>query len=124
MNFDLSTFLASSAAVATASSSIWLGYRHIRYSIQDKKDKERKAILDKANEELAKVESTLEEKIHHLKTEFEAHKVSLNKDLDFMRTTYNAEIKVLGEKIENLRQDLSTQHSQMVALLTKLIQKD
>jgi hypothetical protein len=38
-----------------------------------------------------------------------------------MGELYNAEIKVLGEKIENLRIDLQAQHANLVGLLTRLV---
>lgn len=123
MNLDPSTALASLAGTITACGSLYAGYRHLRYSIQDKKDRERQAILNKANEALAQVEAKLEKKISSLELEFETHKTNLSKDLDFMRSTYNAEIKVLGERIESLREDLVVQHSQLVNLLTKLVSK-
>jgi len=123
MGFDLPTLLGTSAGAVTALSGIYAAYRHVRYGIQTKKDKERQDLLDKANEELAKVETKLREKISSLEQEFETHKTNLAKDLDYMKASYNAEVKILGEKIEDLRQDLNSQHSQMVALLTKLVSK-
>jgi chromosome segregation ATPase len=123
MNIDILTVLEASGGIISGAGSLWVGWRHIRYSAQAKKDRERQDILDKANEELGRVKRELESKIGSLKQEFENHKSNLVKDLDFMRSTYNAEIKVLGEKIESLREDLGQQHSQMVALLTKLVNK-
>lgn len=123
MAYDLSTLLEASGAVISGLGSVYVGIKHLKYSFQDKKSKERQAILDKANEELAKVEDKLNKKINSLQLEFETHKTSLSKDLDFMQSTYNAEIKVLGERIESLREDLVTQHGQLVNLLTQLVSK-
>lgn len=123
MNMDIPTLLGASAGAMTALSGIYAAGRHIRYNLQAKKDRERQEILKKAEEELNKVQAELEKKISVLKQEFEAHKVGLSKDLDFMRSTYNAEIRQLGEKIEALREDLGAQHSQMVSLLTQLVSK-
>ena len=67
--------------------------------------------------------SELDDKIKRLKDEFEAHKTNLDKDLDYMRASYNAEIRTLGEKIEALQKDLGQQHSQLVSLLMQLVSK-
>lgn len=123
MNIDFPTILEASAGAITAVGGLWSAWRHIRYGMQAKKDRERQEILDKANEELFKVKVELEIKIKHLQEEFETHKESLGKDMDHMREIYNAEIRSLGEKIESLREDLGQQHSQMVALLTNLVNK-
>ena len=122
MAYDLSTILASSAAAITAFSSVWVGLRHIKYSIQSKRDKECQAILDRANEELDKVEAKLGEKIRLLQEELKTHKENLDKDMNHMREIYDGELKNLGNKIDELRKDLSDQHSSMVALLTRLVE--
>ena len=121
MAYDLSTLLGTSAGAVTALGGLYTAARHLRYSVQAKKDRERQDILNKVNEEMAKLESKLEEKIRRLEEEFKNHKENLEKDLDYMRSSYNAEIKVLGDKIQLLREDLGAQHSQMISLLTKLV---
>lgn len=124
MNIDPTTTLGSLAGAVTAISGIWAFVRHIKYSAIAKKDRERQDILDKANEEMGKIESKLNDKIRRLEEEFKNHKENLEKDLGFMRSTYNAEIRTLGDKIEALRENLEAQHSQLVNLLTKLVSKN
>jgi uncharacterized membrane-anchored protein YhcB (DUF1043 family) len=118
---DISTLLGTSAGAITAVSGLYAGWRHIRYSLAAKKDREKQAILDKAKDELDKVEAKLNEKIRLLHEEIEDHKQNITKDLGHMREMYDGELKNLGNKIDELRRDLSDQHSQMVALLTKLV---
>lgn len=122
MNIDLPMILEASAGAITGGSGLYAWYRHIRYGIKDKKDRERQAILSKANEELDKVEAKLEEKIRLLQEELRAHKDNLDKDMTHMREIYDGELKNLGNKIDDLRKDLSDQHSSMVALLTRLVE--
>ncbi len=90
--------------------------RHRRH-----KEEYRQSILAQAKEEAEKFKTALENKIQKLETEFELQKTSISKDLDHFRQTHNAEIKVLGEKIEALRNDISLQHQALVGLLTKLV---
>lgn len=46
---------------------------------------------------------------------------SFQKDVAHIRETYNNEIRNLGNKIEELREEVRSQHSQLVSLLTKLV---
>jgi hypothetical protein len=47
--------------------------------------------------------------------------VSLSKDLDHVKESHNAELKNLGEKIEEVRSELRFQHTQILQLLTKMV---
>lgn len=123
MNIDLPTALETAAGAITAFGGLYTGYRHIRYSLQAKKDKERQAILDQANEEMKKIREELEEKIDKLELELENQKISINQDLSHFREIHSSEVKNLGEKIENLRYDLTQQHQALLELLTKLVTK-
>jgi len=121
MTLDWNTMIGIAAGVVTAVGGVYTGYRHISLSIKIKKEREREAILAHAKAELDLVEAKLNEKIKSLEIEIEAQKENINKDLGHLREVYNAEIKVLADKIDDLRNDLASQHSSMVALLTKLV---
>jgi predicted RNase H-like nuclease (RuvC/YqgF family) len=121
MIVDPSTLLGTSAGAITALGGLYTAFRHVRYGIQAKKDRERQAILDEANEQLVKIEARLELKIRNLQEEIESNKQNIDKDLSHMRQMYDGELKNLGNKIDELRRDLSDQHSSMVALLTRLV---
>jgi hypothetical protein len=118
---DLNTDIGIGAGVVTVLGSVWQLYRHISFKQTLKKDRERGAILAEAKAELSRVENDLNEKIKVLEIELAVQKDNVSKDLSHLKEVYNAEIKVLGEKIDLLRQDLQSQHSSMVALLTKLV---
>lgn len=78
-------------------------------------------ILQTAKEEDSLLKTKLEAKIAEIDTKVKTLEISVNKDITHLKETYSAEIKVLGEKIETLRDELRNQHSQMVTLLSKLI---
>jgi peptidoglycan hydrolase CwlO-like protein len=45
----------------------------------------------------------------------------VDRDIDHVKTIYNSEIKQLAGKIEELREEVRHQHSQLVSLLTRLV---
>lgn len=121
MNIDLTSALGTAAVAIPVLSGLYAGYRHVRYGIKAKKDAERDAILFQATQEMKKIRKELEEKIQRLEEELQLQKDNISKDLTHMRELYSAEIKTLSGKIDDLRKDLQDQHSNMVALLTKLV---
>lgn len=118
---NLNVVFGVAAGAVSAFGGIWAAYRHVVTSNKKKRKAEKDAILEQARSEMAKIEATLNEKIEDLETELQNQKESLSKDLSHLKEVYNAEIRVLADKIDDLRKDLSEQHSSMVALLTKLI---
>lgn len=123
MNFDINTLAGISAAAVTAIGGIYTSIHHIRGRIKKKNNLYRQGILDQAKFEVTKMERYLEEKIRVLEIELEDQRLSLSKDLSHFKETHNSEVKALGEKIENLREDLSQQHQALVGLLTKLVDR-
>jgi hypothetical protein len=92
-------------------------------ALKKRKNKYRQSILDEAKAEAGQIKTQLEAKIDALGLELKSQKENLSKDLLHLRETYNAEIRVLGEKIDETRRQLDQQHSQLVNLLTSLIEK-
>lgn len=78
-------------------------------------------ILQTAKEEDSLLKAKLEARIEKIDLSLKNLEFNVNKDITHLKETYSAEIKVLGEKIETLRDELRNQHSQMVTLLSKLI---
>lgn len=78
-------------------------------------------ILQTAKEEDNLVKTKMEARFAEIETKVRTLEISVEKDISHLKETYSAEIKVLGEKIETLRDELRNQHSQMVTLLSKLI---
>ena len=65
-----------------------------------------------------------EEKIAALETNLALLKDNVDKDIAHLKESYKSEIKFLGEKIQELRQEVHDQHGQLLAILMKLIGKD
>jgi archaellum component FlaC len=109
------------AAVVTVVGGLYTAFRLFVTNSRRKKERYREDILKQAGDQIAKVRAELEEKIKKVEIEVEVQKININKDFDNLKSSHNTEIKALAEKIENLRQDLQTQHRDLVGLLTKLV---
>jgi hypothetical protein len=120
---DVNTTMEAAGTLIAAVAGAYTTIQHVRSRMQKKKEKYRQDLLDEAKEESRKFKEELEIKIKALEVEFQAQKVSVSKDLEFFKASHNAEIKVLGEKIEALRSDISMQHQSLVNLLTKLVDR-
>ena len=121
MTVDLSTAVGILAGAVTAFGGLYTGARALMAASRRRKAEYRQGILDEAHIELSRVEVSMQEQVRVLTVELQNQKESISRDMDHMKEVYSSELKVLGEKIENLRQDLAAQHSGMVALLTKLV---
>jgi glycerol-3-phosphate dehydrogenase len=100
----------------------WLTVRKIAKNAEEEKKRHAAEILQIAKEEIAEKEKAIEAKLAALSTQIETLESSVDKDLQHMRETYNSEIRNLGQKIEDLRGELRSQHTQMVQLLTTMIE--
>jgi hypothetical protein len=121
MQIDIQTALEGSAAAITAIGGAYSLIKRIMASSRKRKEKYRQAILDKANEEMAKIKAELEDKINALEKELLDQKASITKDLGYLKDTYSSEIKGLAQQIQDLKKDIALQHQALVGLLTKLV---
>jgi len=112
--------LAVAGAITVIGGS-WLTIRKIQKDADASKKALSDEILKSAKEELLKKELELQGKLDKLNARVENLEESVDKDLQHLRETYNGEIRNLGQKIEDLRSELRNQHTQMVSLLTKMI---
>ena len=80
------------------------------------------AILQAAKEEDSLMKSKLEARIEKIDLQVKNLEFNINKEIVHLKETYNAEIKNLGTKIEELRSELRSTHGQLVQLLTTLIE--
>jgi hypothetical protein len=120
---DPNTALEAGAALVTAIGGLYGAVRAIIARSKRKREEHKQEVLAMAKAELVLVKENLESKIRKLELELETQKISISKDFDHFTEVYNNEIKSLGEKIENLREDLSQQHQALVGLLTKLVDR-
>jgi predicted nuclease with TOPRIM domain len=112
--------LAVAGAITIIGGS-WLTIRKIQKDADASKKALSDEILKSAKEELIKKEFELQAKLDKLNTRVETLEDSVEKDLHHLKETYNGELKNLATKIEDLRSELRNQHTQMVGLLTKMI---
>lgn len=113
--------ILSLAGIVTAVGGAWLTVRKIQKDKEQQKEAFKASILAEAEESLKLKETALQAKIEAAEGRLDNLKESVEKDLAHLRETYNGEIKNLAVKIEDLRSDLRNQHTQMVSLLTKMI---
>jgi glycerol-3-phosphate dehydrogenase len=117
---DLQT-LVPAAGIITVVGHSWLTIRKIAKDAAKSKKEQAADILQAAKEEDALLKAKLEARIEAVKAQLSNLELNVNKDLGHLKDSYSSELKNLGEKIENLRSELSTQHSSLLGLLTKLI---
>lgn len=117
---EFSTLLPTAGVLITLG-TLYMTVRKIQKDGEKSKKEQAAEILQAAKEEIALKEKDLAAKLAALDTRIENLEESVDKDLQHLRETYNGEIRNLGQKIEDLRSELRNQHTQMVALLTKMI---
>jgi len=120
IHFSWAAIEATGSALA-AIYPVFIGIRHFLGSFRKKREAHREAILKQARDEMGKIKRDLEDKIQVLRDDLDTQKDKVSTELSHMKEIYGAEIRVLGEKIENLREDIQVQHQSLVALLTKLV---
>lgn len=120
---DIQTLLPIAGTVTTLGTA-WLTIRKISKDASKAKREQAAEILHAAKEEDALLRSRLEAKIQALAVEVSNLEISVNKDMDHLKETYTSEIKNLGEKIESLRDELRNQHTGILSLLSKLVDKN
>lgn len=124
MNFlDSNTLIAISGAVAAVGGAI-LTVQKILNNLKKAKKEEAERILQQAHEAVLELKVVRDAEFVALKAKVDALEESVEKDLAHLKETYNGEIRNLGSKIEDLRQELRNQYTQMVGLLQKMIEKD
>lgn len=64
-----------------------------------------------------------EAKFNEMRKDLDSMVRALESEIDHIKEKQAGEIRNLGEKIEDLRSELRTQHGQLIALVTKLIDK-
>jgi chaperonin cofactor prefoldin len=120
MIIDTSTLLEGLGGITTLLSA-YKGLDFILSKLKKKKEAYRRGILEQAKAEVDVIKRDLELKISALENEFEVQKENVIRDFAHMRESYSFEIKVLGDKINDIRDQLNQQHSQLVSLLTQMI---
>lgn len=121
MEFNEINAAYPAAGAIIAFGAAWLTIRKIAKDAKKDKKESAAEILQSAKEEIALKEKDLDAKIKEVRLRLEDLEKSVNKDLLHLKETSSGEIRNLASKIEDLRGELRSQHTQMVALLTKMI---
>lgn len=111
------------AATFTALGGAWLTLRKIARDAHKTKKEQAQEILKAAREEDLIMKTKLEARIEGLKADLKNLEFNVNKDMGHLKENYSSEIRVLGEKIEELREQLHNQHVGVLNLLSKLVDK-
>lgn len=110
--FSLSSIAEVAGSIAVIATA-YLKVRKIVHERKKQKEVEKAIILQEAKEIALKYKRELETKIE-----------LLQRDLDHVKETHSSEIKFVGERIQELRDEVRTQLSQIVMLVSKLIDRD
>lgn len=131
--------IVGTAGAFSVMSGAWIKLRKIQANRHKAKEEakqlEKAIIIQEAKEvahkhkvalesKIAFLEKDLEIKFSSLSQEIASVKESFEKDLTHVKESYTSEVKFLGNKIEELKDDLRSQMGQIVTLVSKLIEKD
>lgn len=109
--------------MAIALGTLVVTIQKILRNVKKERDEDAAKILQAAKEEDNALKAKLEAKVEAISVKLNNLEMSVEKDMSHLRETYTSEIKNLGEKIENLRDELRQQHSGLIELLSKIVGK-
>lgn len=117
---DYNMIMAIAGAIGTLGTAGFT-IRHLFVILRKRRELHKASILNEAKKEVDAVQQILENRVKSMEVELALHKESMAKDLVHLKETYTAEMANLGQKIENLRNDIQQQHQALIGLLTRLI---
>lgn len=128
------TSIASIAGVVSIVAGAWLKVRRVLKDRNEAKIVERAIIIQEAKEISAKnkaavsyrldlLEADLNNKLKALSEKILALEESTAKEIGHVKESYNSELRFLGSKIEELKDEMRGQMGQIVQLVSKLIDK-
>lgn len=115
-NLNMNAVLAFCGAVGVVGGAV-LTVQKIINNIRRARKQRDLEVLQKAKESIVSVKSEIQSEVDDLKNELKL----AEQEMGHLKETYNNEIKNLGTKIEELREQLRTEHGQLVQLLTKMV---
>lgn len=123
MNLQNLSDLAPTIEVVTGLLGTWYGILKIFREIKKAKKTHAEDILARAEEKTKEIEGKLISKINLLEIDVENLKASVKTDISNLKDNHAIELKNLSERIDNLREELRQQHTGILTLLTKLVEK-
>lgn len=121
-NIDFQLILYIAGGIVTLGGA-YLTIKKIINSNKSEKKAQYNEVLKAAREEFELKEQKLLLKIQFVEERIDNLEKDVTKDINHLKESYSNEIKSLGEKIENLREELRVQHSNLLNLISKLIEK-
>jgi hypothetical protein len=113
--------ITSIIEIASGIGGLWyLGLKIVREGRKAKKIEANRIIEECKALDLV-MKSNLEAKIDMLESQIHTLEISVAKDLTNLKDNHAIELKNLSERVELLRSDLTTQHSQIITLLMKMV---
>ena len=109
--------------IATIAGAIYAVIRINKHFDKSRAKRDDKVLQD-AKETAEKVKLELNNELEKLKSKITTLEANVAKDIEHVKETQESEIKYLAEKIEDLRSQLTVHHGQLVAFLTRLVEKD
>lgn len=100
---------------------LYLSVAKIKAGFKKELEEETAKAIEYARDSAKNDIALLKTQIDGISKEINRLEDSFQKDVTHIRETYNNEIRNLGHKIEELREEVRGQHSQLVTLLTKLV---
>jgi len=111
------------AATITVLGGAYLTIRKIARDAEKSKEHQAAVILQSAKEEDSLIKAKLEARIELVRVELANIKLNVDKDLNHFKESHEMEIEMLGKKVEEIRAEFRSSHSQLVELLTKIVNR-
>jgi len=112
--------LGGITAVATA----WYSVQEVLKEYRRRRNSVSNEVLEKAKEYDAEIKRELKARIDLLEVDVHNLKESIQKDISNIKDNHALELKNLSEKIGAIRDQLNDQHSQLMSILVKMIDKN
>jgi hypothetical protein len=117
---DIQSIITIAGGIATLGTAVTV-IQKVFKNLQKAREERNAIILHAAKEEISRARVALESRIKDIESDLANLKVALNKDLDYAKESNNEAIKVLGEKVDETRRELREAHTQILQLLTRML---
>jgi ABC-type phosphate transport system auxiliary subunit len=114
--------MTAAGSIITIGTIVTIGQKIVKNLRKSREERDAK-ILQSSKEEINSAKLKLESHIKEVEAKLETLKVTVEKDLEHIKDMNNAEIKALGEKIQELRDELKEGHTNLLNLLSDLIKR-
>lgn len=116
------TALIGQVLIALGSiASVFISAQKIINDIKKQKEEENEKLLKRAMDEIENQKEMIDLKIDVCFEEVDALKQLVEKDMENLKNIYSNEIKNLSEKVRELREEVKSQNTQIITLLTKML---